>query len=358
MAINLNSRWNLKNPTPRQLAIYASVIIMVAALIIFILIKAFSYVDLSWYLVFAIPVIFFCISYLTVQLVLERYIYRKIKVIYKTIRKSKMDVQEKSNKIDLDKDIIEEVEKEVEIWAEEQTQEIDELKKLAEYRRNFMGDISHELKTPIFNIQGYLHTLLDGGLDDETINLAYLKKAAKNVERLHNIVQDLESISTMESGATELDIVEFDIKELADLVFEEQFIKAKEKGIELRFKSGADKGFIVKADKEKISQVLVNLVSNSIKYGKDGGRTQISFYDMDKVILIEVADDGIGISEEHLSRLFDRFYRVDKSRSRMAGGTGLGLAIVKHTIEVHQQTINVRSTVNRGSTFGFTLEKA
>ncbi len=268
-----------------------------------------------------------------------------------------MEPNDKSTLVDLNKDILDDVEKEVGIWADTQTKEIDELRKLAEYRRDFMGDISHELKTPIFNIQGYLHTLLDGGLEDERINLNYLKKAAKNVERLHSIVQDLESISYMESEAMVLDIEEFDIKELAASVFEEFHLKAEERNISFNFKNG-EEGFRVLADKEKISQVLVNLVSNSIKYGKENGTTNIGFYDMDKVILIEVADDGIGIDEENIHRLFDRFYRVEKSRSRNAGGTGLGLAIVKHILEGHRQTINVRSTLGRGSTFGFTLKKA
>lgn len=348
----------MKNPTPRQLALFASSIITVAILAILVILKGILQLNLDWIIVISIPVILFAVSYYAIVQVLQKYIYRKIKLIYKTIRKSKMDPTEKSNRVVIDKDIIEDVEKEVEFWAEDQTKKIDELKKLEEYRRNFMGDISHELKTPIFNIQGYLHTLLDGGLEDETINIPYLRKAAKNVERLHNIVQDLESISTMESGASELDMEEFNIKDLANLVFEEQFIKAKEKGITLEFKNGAEKGFNVLADKEKISQVLVNLVSNSIKYGKVDGTTKVSFYDMDKVILVEVADNGIGIKQDHISRLFDRFYRVDKSRSRKAGGTGLGLAIVKHILEIHEQTINVRSTVGRGATFGFTLEKA
>ena len=348
----------MKNPTPRELALFASIIITCSVLLLFLMLKILGWLKMDWTIVLIVIIVIFGTTYFAVSQVLQKYIYRKIKLIYKTIRKSKMDPNIKTNRVDMGKDIMDEVEAEVEFWAETQTREIDELKKLEEYRRNFMGDISHELKTPIFNIQGYLHTLLDGGLEDETINLAYIQKAAKNVDRLHNIVQDLESISTMESGATELNVDEFDIKGLVELVFEEQYIKAKEKGIELRFKTGADKGFKVLGDKEKISQVLVNLVSNSIKYGKVDGNTQISFYDMDKVILIEVADDGIGIQPEHLNRLFDRFYRVDKSRSRKAGGTGLGLAIVKHILEIHQQSINVRSTVGRGSTFGFTLEKA
>ncbi len=358
MAINLNSRGNLKNPTPRELALYASTLIAIFVLLLLLIFKFLGKIQVHWAFILILSVILFFVSYYIIAQVLEKYIYRKVKLIYKTIRTAKMEPQDKSSRVDLGKDIIDEVEKEVETWALTQTKEIDELKKLAEYRRDFMGDISHELKTPIFNIQGYLHTLLDGGIHDDSINVQYLTKAAKNVERLHNIVQDLESISVMESSVLELDIEEFNIKDITELVFEEFYIKAKEKGISLQFKSGAEKGFKVLADKEKISQILVNLVSNSIKYGKKEGLTQVSFYDMDKVILVEVADNGIGISEEHLSRLFDRFYRVDKSRSRQKGGTGLGLAIVKHIIEVHQQSINVRSTLGRGSTFGFTLDKA
>ncbi len=353
----MNFRPDLKNPTPQQLALYASVIIAISILLLLIILKITVSNELPWYVLMLIPIIIFLVAFYTIAWALEKYIYRKIKLIYKTIRTSKIEPKDKNQRIDLSSDIIDEVEKEVELWTKTQKNQINELKSLAEYRRNFMGDISHELKTPIFNIQGYLHTLLDGGLEDENINIQYLQHAAKNVERLHHIVQDLESISLMESQAITLNIQEFNIKELTQLVFEEFMIKAKENNIELKFKPGADKGFNVNGDKERISQVLVNLISNSIKYGKQGGYTQVSFYDMDKVILVEVADNGIGISEQDLSHIFDRFYRVDKSRSRHKGGTGLGLAIVKHIVDIHQQTLNVRSTLGRGSTFGFTLEK-
>lgn len=247
---------------------------------------------------------------------------------------------------------------EVDQWAENQKEEIRKYNSWAEYRRKFVGDISHELKTPIFNIQGYIHTLIDGGLEDHKINVKFLSKAAKNVERLQTIVEDLESISRLESGELILDIQSFDIKELTEEVFEELEIKSREKEIDFDFKQGAAKGFMVEADRETIRQVLVNLIHNSLKYGKENGKTRIGFYDMDKVILVEVADNGIGIPKQHINHVFDRFYRVDKSRSRNQGGSGLGLSIVKHIIEAHKQTINVRSTPDLGSTFGFTLKKS
>ena len=255
-------------------------------------------------------------------------------------------------------DIIDEVEKEVSEWAENQAEEIKALKKWQEYRRRFLGDISHELKTPIFNIQGYLETLLDGGMYDPQVHRSYLERANKNVERLNTIVEDLESISRLESGELILEMQNFDIRDLTLEVFEDLEMQARERRIELIFKPGADQHFKVRADRESIRQVLVNLVSNSIKYGRDGGHTKVGFYDMDRNILVEVADNGIGIPKEHINHVFERFYRVDKSRSRSRGGSGLGLSIVKHIIEAHQQTINVRSSINLGSTFGFTLTKA
>ena len=259
---------------------------------------------------------------------------------------------------DISSNIIEDVEREVALWAENQKEEVEKYKSWAEYRRKFVGDISHELKTPIFNIQGYIHTLIDGGLDDESVNLNFLKKAAKNVERLQTIVEDLEAISRLESGELILDIQVFDIKELTEEVFEELEIKAEEKNISLDFKVGASQGYEVQADRETIRQALVNLIHNSIKYGKEGGKTRVGFYDMDKHVLIEIADNGIGISDKDIDHVFDRFYRVDKSRSRTQGGSGLGLSIVKHIVEAHKQTINVRSSPQLGSTFGFTLKKS
>ena len=350
----------LKNPTPQHIAVFIALYITVFTLIAWVLLAMAHYRDmLSWALMLLLlSVTAFSTAYLVTIYYLRKYIYRKIKVIYKTIHKQKLQPQEKSKVIDVRVNIIDEVEKQVAEWAEKQQEEIDQYKAWAEYRRNFIGDISHELKTPIFNIQGYLHTLLDGAIHDESVNMMFMTKAAKNLERLHTIVEDLEAISRLESGQLALEMQAFDIKKLCEEVFEELEIKAAQRDITLEFKDGASQSFRVLADRESIRQVLTNLLNNSIKYGIEKGRTKVGFYDMDINVLIEVADNGIGIPKRHLDHVFDRFYRVDKSRSREAGGSGLGLSIVKHIIEAHKQTINVRSAPELGSTFGFTLQKA
>ncbi|MCB9035192.1 MAG: sensor histidine kinase [Lewinellaceae bacterium] len=350
----------LKNPTPQEIAVFVSLYITGAALTAWLLLEAVQvWAVLPWIAELLLMGIgLFSAAYFTTLYYLRKYIYRKIKLIYKTIHKHKLSPQEKSKSIDVRANIIDEVEKQVAEWAEQQKEEIDKYKAWAEYRRHFVGDISHELKTPIFNIQGYLHTLLDGAIHDEEVNVKFIKKAAKNLERLHTIVEDLEAISRLESGELILEMQAFDIKKLTDEVFEDLEIKAAQRNIILEFKDGAAQNFRVLADRESIRQVLTNLVSNSIKYGREDGRTRIGFYDMDKNILIEVADNGLGIPKKHINHVFDRFYRVDKSRSRAQGGSGLGLSIVKHIIEAHKQTINVRSTPELGSTFGFTLQKA
>lgn len=253
--------------------------------------------------------------------------------------------------------IFDKVEEDINDWVTKRENELEELQTLESYRRNYIGNVSHELKTPIFNVQGFIHTLLDGALYDDKINKSYLLKAAKNISRLETIVEDLDAISKLESGKLILDIQVFDIKKLTEEVFEELELQAAGKNIQLTFKETARGTFHVMGDKESIRQVLINLIMNSIKYGKVGGRTKVGFYDIDNQILIEVADDGIGIEEKHLRHVFDRFYRVDKSRSRIVGGSGLGLSIVKHIIEAHNQTITVRSTFGEGTTFGFTLKK-
>lgn len=350
----------LKNPTPKQIAIFSAFFITAIALITY----SFLFWQEAFFTTFGSVIIGAGIVFLTAYLVavfyLRRYIYRKIKLIYKTIHQEKLspEAKERMRQIDLDSHIIDEMEKEVEEWAETQRQEINRYKNWAEYRRRFVGDISHELKTPIFNVQGYIHSLLDGALEDPGVNRTFLQKAARNIDRLQTIVEDLEAIAKLESGEMLLELQTFDLKGLVEEVFEELDFKAKDQDVSLSFKDGASLAYKVRADRETVRQVLVNLVNNSIKYGKSGGRTRVGFYDMDKNILIEVADNGIGIPKKHLNHVFDRFYRVDKSRSRTRGGSGLGLSIVKHIVEAHNQTINVRSTPNLGSTFGFTLEKA
>jgi len=299
----------------------------------------------------------FLIGFFVVRFFLEKYIFRRIKLVYKVISDSKDSLKDAPD-FNSNSTTLEDVKERVTEWAVAAEEEISTLKSLENYRKKFVGDISHELKTPIFSIQGYLHTLLDGGLYDENINRKYLERAASNTDRLQMIVDDLEMINKLESEAEKLNIIKFDLKELVIEVFRDLEILAKEKSINLVFKPGADKAFIVEADREKIRQVLVNLVNNSIKYGRDSGVTKVSFYDMDEVVLTEVSDNGIGIEDEHLKHVFDRFYRADKSRSRNIGGSGLGLSIVKHIMEAHKQKITVRSTAGLGSTFGFTLKIA
>jgi len=328
--------------TPIRIALFISSLLFVIAGLLF-------YSTTGTYFFLSL-LLFFIFSVLFIYKIIKQMLYEKIKVIYKNIYKFKGA----SKFTDLD---IENVEQEVEDWAAQKEHEIMQMKESENYRREFIGNVSHELKTPIFNIQGYLHTLIDGGLYDEQVNTKYLNRANKSVDRMINIVEDLEVITRLETEETQLDIRKFNIISIVNDVFEQLEMKAENAKIKLSVKNESNSDFVM-GDSDKIQQVLVNLISNSIKYGKEGGYTQVRLYEMNDKVLIEIADDGIGIAEEHLPRLFERFYRVDKNRSRKIGGTGLGLAIVKHIIEAHNQTINVRSTVNVGSTFSFILEKA
>jgi len=295
-----------------------------------------------------------------VRYVVNEFVYEKIRLIYKTIHNLKTPKSELKKRLKEDPGILESVNTEVVSWAETQQQEIQTLRDQEAYRRDFLGNVSHELKTPIFNIQGYVHTLLDGGLEDEEINRKFLKRADKSVERMISVVEDLDVISRLESGRLELNVQRINIVELAKEVIEMEEMKADKRDISIKFNEKYDKPIYVMADGDQIRQVYINLLDNSIKYGSQDGTIKLRFYDMDENILCEVADDGPGIEEKHLSRLFERFYRVDKARDRHAGGTGLGLSIVKHILEAHGQSINVRSLTgeNSGTTFSFTLKKA
>ena len=348
----------MKNPTPRTLAFIAALVASAIVILAEYFTSVSSFFTKNWISMLVVFLITFISTYLIFYYLLEIFIYRKIKLIYKTISSHKDSKIRAKEKVDLNEDIFSEVSREVSAWEQNRTDEIEELKKLETFRKEFLGNVSHELKTPIFNIQGYIHTLIDGALYNEEVNMAYLQRAARSAERLGLIVEDLEAISKMESGELILDQRTFDICELVKDVYESSELKSKEKNISLVFKKGSDRPFYVYADKERIRQVLVNLITNSIKYGREGGTTSTGFYDMDENVLVEITDTGIGIEPNHLARVFERFYRVDKSRSRDAGGTGLGLAIVKHIIEAHKQTINVRSTYGVGTTFTFTLRKS
>jgi two-component system phosphate regulon sensor histidine kinase PhoR len=351
--------FRFKNQTPRQLALITACASSLLVTALLALLGSFNpRVHLPVWELLLVAAAVFSTGYAINYLFVKHYIYRRIKLIYKIIHRHKGAGKLSVKKGSLPADKLDEVEKEVHEWAEAREREVEEMEKLAAYRRRFIGDVSHELKTPIFNIQGFIYTLLDGAIHDPNIAVNYLERAAKNVERLEAIVQDLETIDKLESGQMLLDIREFDIRALTDEVFADLERKAAERNIRLCYKEGAAQHFRVRADKEAIRQVLINLVDNSIKYGREGGTTKVSFYDMDTHILLEVSDNGIGIDAKDLPHVFDRFYRVDKSRSREAGGTGLGLSIVKHIVEAHKQTIHVRSNFGQGSTFGLTLEKA
>lgn len=305
---------------------------------------------------FFLPVLVSYGVFVVTRRLIDFFIYRRIKVLYKYIHEVKSDPDSKKDQI-VTNETLENAEKNVIAWAEQKEKEVNTLRSLETYRRQFLGNISHELKTPIFNIQGYLHTLLEGGLTDNSINIKFLDRAAKNVERLETIVSDLETIAQLESEQMVLEVEPFEIKALVREVFEDHEQLAFNRRIRMMFKSGAENEFMILADRDRIRQVLNNLITNSLKYGKEGGTTKVSFYDMDDRILVEVGDDGIGIDEKHLKHVFDRFYRVDVSRSRELGGSGLGLSIVKHILEAHKQSITVRSTVGLGTTFSFTMQK-
>jgi two-component system phosphate regulon sensor histidine kinase PhoR len=350
----------MKTLSPNNLLLSGATAIAIIYVVIYsVLLWAFSGVGLTLLLLISV-VLIFCISWLVFHFILKRYIYDRIKPVYKNIHSLKVPKEIKKNKtINLKEDIIKKVNEDVLEWADQHRKEVDGLKKTETYRREFIGNVSHELKTPIFNVQGFISTLLDGAMDDPLVNKEYLKKTEKNIDRMIQIVKDLEIISHLETGEIELNISMFDIIALSREIFDILETKAEWRNIRLIFHNSIDSGsqVFVMADREKIRQVLTNLIENSINYGKEGGRTKLSFYDMDENILCEVSDNGIGIESSFIPRIFERFYRVDKSRSRNQGGSGLGLAIVKHIIESHEQTINVRSAPGVGSTFSFTLKK-
>jgi two-component system phosphate regulon sensor histidine kinase PhoR len=300
----------------------------------------------------------FLSSFLVFYYLLEKYIYTKIKLIYKLIHNLKLgkDLKDALGEY-VSADPINDVEQEVKEWAGAKKKEIDLLKKQEQFRREFLSNVSHEFKTPLFAIQGYIETLQDCIEDDPDQAMIFLKKAGNNVERLSYLINDLDVISKLETGESPINYQKFDFVGLAKEVMDNLEDRAKAKNITLFFKDKYTAVTMVKADREKIRQVLINLIVNSIKYGIENGETAIKIFELHDQFLIEVTDNGIGIEEKHLLRLFERFYRIDTHRAREVGGTGLGLAIVKHILEAHQQTISVRSTPNIGTTFAFTLQK-
>lgn len=313
----------------------------------------------SWHHFFLISSVTIIISFISLNSILQRHILNRISSIYKLIRNLKLG---KEMKVVLAEhssdDPIKSAEHEVRDWAKQKSTEIDQLKAQEKFRREFLSNISHEFKTPLFAIQGYIETLQDGLIEDD-IEMAtnFLNKASKNLDRLTFLLNDLDEISKLESGQISVNLKKFDIIELINEAIEQLVDKAAKSEISLIKEIKVNHPIFVSADKPRIQQVLVNLIDNSIKYGKRGGKTTIKIFPLIDQILIEITDNGVGIEEKNLSRVFERFYRTDKSRSRDIGGSGLGLSIVKHILEAHNQTVHVRSTEGIGTTFGFTLQK-
>ena len=312
--------------------------------------------DAVWWVTLCVCGAIFVVVALVALFIIRKYVAYKLKPIYSIVLSRDVHTHEIFSELK-DKHV-ENIGEELTAWADTNDKEIARLKETEQFRKQYLGNVAHELKTPIFNIQGYISTLLDGGLEDELINRKYLERAEKSIDRLINIV-DLDTISKLESNMNRLEMEKFDIVALTKEIAEQAEMEADKKGIRISIK-GADNlpsPFWVLADKHYIGQVIVNLVINSIRYGKEGGLTRVHFRDMLDKILVEVEDNGLGISKEDLPRVFERFYRTDKGRSREQGGTGLGLAIVKHIIEAHGERISVRSEPGVGSTFSFTLKK-
>lgn len=337
-----------------------SVLVLIAALAVGMSIGLVNfYFQHSWYFMLMSFGVSFLTCFIVFYYLLEKYIYSKIVLIYKLIHNLKLgkDLKDALGEY-VSSDPINDVQQEVKEWAGAKKREIDILKKQEQFRREFLSNVSHEFKTPLFAIQGYIDTLQDCLVDDPEMAEKFLKKAGKNVERLSYLINDLDSISKLETGEIPINYEKFDFVLLAKEVMDVLEDKAKIREITLSFKEKYTHPAFVNADREKIRQVMINLIQNSLKYGKEhGGSTAIKIFELHDQYLIEVTDDGIGIDEKHLPRLFERFYRIDSHRSREEGGTGLGLAIVKHILEAHQQIISVRSTLQIGTTFAFTLQK-
>jgi two-component system phosphate regulon sensor histidine kinase PhoR len=342
--------------SPKRISALSALTITVVAL------AAYAFIVSVFYTFYLIPFIIvgsvvLLTSFLVINYSLEKFIYEKIKIIYKTIGSLKTHKKEDIKKKSKSEDVLEIVNQVVLEWDKEKKKEIEELKRMAQYRREFLGNVSHELKTPIFNIQGYILSLLDGGIEDPDINQKFLKKAEKSVNRMIAIVEDLEDINKLESGELKIKKETFDLIELTREVMDFMEMKADKFSAKIYLKSPFKSAKII-ADKRRIRQVLINLIDNAIKYGDaEHNQITISFYDFHDNYLVEVTDNGKGIPEEFLPRIFERFYRTEFSRSRDKGGSGLGLAIVKHIIEAHRQTISVRSQPSKGTTFSFTMKK-
>lgn len=340
-----------KNLSPKQLAVLtASIMSSLIALSLLLLIS-------NWTLLLGYFIACFIVIYLLLNQILEFFIYRKIKVIYKLIAYTKASKKEEAyQKYLLPRKGIDDVRVDVEKWATQKTDEILKLQSNEQFRKEFLQNLSHEIKTPIFAIQGYLELLSDGAVEDPILSKKFIVQAEANVQRLVALLNDVDTITNLEINKEPILKQHFIIQDLITEVFQNINVKLLKKNIHFQLKKGSEIPVEVFADKNKIYQVLINIFSNAVKYGKIDGQIAASVYFLeDKKVLIEITDNGIGIEEGHIPRLFERFYRTDDARSREIGGTGLGLAICKHIIEAHGESIHVRSQLNVGTTVGFTL---
>ena len=312
-------------------------------------------VQSNFYIYLLLFLFLFAFSGIITYLLLEIFINRKIRLLFRMVQTYKMSSSDFN--LNMNEDILSASEVEILKLAKKTNTELAKLKSEEKFRREFIGNLAHELKTPIFSIQGYILTLLEGGLEDSSVNKKFLKRASKGVERMNKIIMDLDMISRFESDRINMDFRENNIVEICEEIIESLELKAKEFSTVLRLAKNYDNPILVNCDKDKIGQVIQNLLINAIKYSEKNSEVIIRFTDVESNLLIEVEDNGLGINESHINRLFERFYRVDKSRARNEGGTGLGLSIVKHIIEAHGHNVQVRSMEGEGSTFFFTLTK-
>lgn len=299
----------------------------------------------------------FLVTYGFAQFVMRKFVIYKMKPIYQIVFERNMKTRELEDKLLRRANLLETVSAEISDWADRNQMEIERLEETERHRRDYLGNVAHEIKTPVFNIQGYVSTLLDGAMNEEGLSRRYLERTEKSIERLIHIIEDLDEISKLESGMPDLDFNSFDIVALAREIIDAFEMEAQAMNIKIGVKVNSSGTLLVTADRKYIGQVFVNLISNSIRYGTKGGWTKISFIDMFDKVMVEVADNGEGIDRDDIPRIFERFFRTDKSRSREKGGTGLGLSIVKHILEAHGETITLRSESGKGSTFSFTLSK-
>ncbi|WP_177762723.1 sensor histidine kinase [Flavobacterium sp. I3-2] len=323
--------------------------------IVILLFLQYVFFEINFFFTLVFASLFFVFSFFVIQYRVEKFIYIGIEKIFKKVSILDKSVL-RSQPITTD---MQTLMNEINKFATDKKIEIESLKVREEYRREFIGNVAHELKTPLFTVQGYISTLIDGEIEDKKIVEKYLKRAENGVERLIEIVDDLDMITKLESNELKLDVTRFDIVEAFKDVFDMFELKAEEKDISLMFDKENYRKIFVKADKEKISRVIINLIENSIKYGKPKGVTEVSFVNLtDNKLMVRVTDNGLGIDRKHINRIFERFYRIESSRSREVGGSGLGLSIVKHIIEAHDEHIYLESKIGKGSEFSFTIQKS